>query len=235
MGKFTLKAFIVSALLIAVMGFMYLKSKDTSKSLEDNVSDKMLIKKAKEQIDSIKQSSKIEDSMMELIISLADDHSKHKNVGAKLSDEEISQTEEKLNKQLPESYKLFLKYFGDGADLVYNTPIYNSKKVDFLSNQFDDIKEELQLDSITFQSKNLLSFTKKNNDNGAWYWVTDTTDNKGEWSLVYYDYDDKTIKHMVKTLPEWMTLLVSSKNTVVSKLQNHSTTSASSSSRIALF
>lgn len=219
-GKATLKVSIVSILLASVMGFIYLKNKDTSKSLQHNVSDKVLIKKAKQQIDSIKQSSFVEDTMMELIINLADDHSKHKNVGTKLSDEDIIKLEQRLNLTLPESYKLFLKYFGDGAKLVYNTSVLSSKKIDYLSNLQKDVKEELASDISNYKSDSLLSLTKNSKDGISWYWVVDETKTDNEWSLVCFNSKTQSIDYEVESFTKWVELLVDSKNSVITTLQD---------------
>ncbi|MFY7672293.1 SMI1/KNR4 family protein [Tenacibaculum sp. MEBiC06402] len=219
-GKTTLKIFVISIVLASVLGFMYLKNKDTSKSAEHNVSDKVLIKKAKQQIDSIKQSSLIEDTMMELIINLADDYSKHKNIGTKLSDNDISKIEERLELTLPESYKLFLKYFGDGAELVYNAPVLNSKKIDYLNKLNKEVNETIESDIATYKSSNLLSLTRKSKDGTAWYWFVDKTKEDNEWSLVYFNSKNQSIEHEVESFTKWVELLVSGKSNVVTELQN---------------
>ena len=228
MGKSTLKIFVISVLLILAMGFVYLKNKDASKSIEHNVSDKTLIKNAKQQIDSIKQSSFVEDTMMELIISLADDYDKHKNVGAKLSDIEIEKIEEKLNLTFPESYKLFLKYFGDGADLVYNIQVMKTSEATYITNQFKDLSEELSAEDETIQSSSLLSLTKKNNNEIAWYWVVDQSLEDNEWSLACFNSKNQSIEYTVENFTKWLEFLVKSKNNVVTELQNLENAGASS-------
>ncbi|TCP24379.1 SUKH superfamily protein [Tenacibaculum skagerrakense] len=220
MGKSTLKIFVISVLLILAMGFVYLKNKDASKSIEHNVSDKTLIKNAKQQIDSIKQSSFVEDTMMELIISLADDYDKHKNVGTKLSDIEIEKIEEKLNLTFPESYKLFLKYFGDGADLVYNVKVMKTSEATYITNQFKDLSEELSTEDETIQSSSLLSLTNKNNNEIAWYWVVDQSLDNNEWGLACFNSKNLSIEYTVENFTKWLEFLVKSKNNVVTELQN---------------
>ncbi len=211
MEKITLKTFIISTLFVLVIAFLYLKNKDTSKGVEDNVSDKMLFKKAKQQIDSIKQASMIEDTMMDLVIELTDDHSKHKNIGPKLSDIQIKNAENKLSFELPDSYKLFLKYFGDGAELVYQTSISDVKNFTPLISKYKDIDSEIELDEITINTGALVSLTQNNKQDGDWYWITNEANKDGELPLIYYNPKNKTFSNLIDNFPEWLSILVKSK------------------------
>ncbi|MCH2033573.1 MAG: SMI1/KNR4 family protein [Tenacibaculum sp.] len=224
MEKITLKSFFICTLIALVFGFIYLKNTDVSSSVDRNVSDKMLIKNAKKQIDSIKHSSFIEDTTMELIINLADDYSKHKNIGTKLTEESIQNFEKKINLTLPESYKLFLTYFGDGGEMIYDTSILSTKKTKFIKDQYNNLPEELQTSEGTVSTNSLLALTKNKKGKGAWYWVTNDLNENNEWPLVFIDTENNTIGYSVKEFSEWLQLLVKSKSDVISAIKNREET-----------
>ncbi len=224
MEKITLKSFFICTLIALVFGFIYLKNTDVSSSVDRNVSDKMLIKNAKKQIDSIKHSSFIEDTTMELIINLADDYSKHKNIGTKLTEVSIQNFEKKINLTLPESYKLFLTYFGDGGEMIYDTSILSTKKTKFIKDQYNDLPDELQTSEGTVSTNALLALTKNKKGKGAWYWVTNDLNENNEWPLVFIDTENNTIGYSVKEFSEWLQLLVKSKSDVISAIKNREET-----------
>lgn len=224
MEKITLKSFFICTLIALVFGFIYLKNTDVSSSVDRNVSDKMLIKNAKKQIDSIKQSSFIEDTTMELIINLADDYSKHKNIGTKLTEESIQNFEKKINLTLPKSYKLFLTYFGDGGEMIYDTSILSTKKTKFIKDQYNDLPDELHTSEGTVSTNALLALTKNKKGKGAWYWVTNDLNENNEWPLVFIDTENNTIGYSVKEFSEWLQLLVKSKSDVISAIKNREET-----------
>lgn len=224
MEKITLKSFFICTLIALVFGFIYLKNTDVSSSVDRNVSDKMLIKNAKKQIDSIKQSSFIEDTTMELIINLADDYSKHKNIGNKLTEESIQNFEKKINLTLPESYKLFLTYFGDGGEMIYDTSILSTQKTKFIKDQYNNLPDELQTSEGTVTTNALLALTKNKKGKGAWYWVTNDINENNEWPLVFIDTENNSIGYSVKEFSEWLQLLVKSKSDVISAIKNREET-----------
>ncbi|AUC15361.1 hypothetical protein BTO06_09500 [Tenacibaculum sp. SZ-18] len=224
MEKITLKSFFTCTLIALVFGFIYLKNTDISSSIDRNISDKMLIKNAKKQIDSIKQSSLIEDTTMDLIINLADDYNKHKNIGTKLTEENIHSFEKKINLTLPESYKLFLTYFGDGGEMIYDTSILSTKKTMFIKDQFNNLPDELQTSEGTVTTSALLALTKNKKRKGDWYWVTNDLNENNEWPLVFIDTENNSIRYSVKEFSEWLQLLVMSKSDVISAIKNREET-----------
>ena len=94
------------------------------------------------------------------------------------------------------------------------------KKIDYLSNLQKDVKEELASDISNYKSDSLLSLTKNSKDGISWYWVVDETKTDNEWSLVCLNSKTQSIDYEVESFTKWVELLVDSKNSVITTLQD---------------
>lgn len=176
-------------------------------------------------IDSIKKASYTEVEIMDLIIRLTDDYDEHKNIGKKLSDEKISEFEVKKGFNLPNSYKFFLKYFGDGVKHMYNNPnnsIDQIEKIKWLREYNKSVNDKIEIgNEYKINSSSLLCITEEDSQGGIWCWLTSEKNENGEWPLVYYNINDKKINYKVFSFTEWLSILVDNKSEVTKELNRN--------------
>ncbi|MFK8058198.1 MAG: SMI1/KNR4 family protein [Saprospiraceae bacterium] len=166
--------------------------------------------------------SNTETQMEELIKTLIQDSKQHNEIGIKLTDAEILEAEKALGKPLPESYKLFLKRFGNGANWLYTVdqPINGVNmeygKIHWLGKYRDYLEDETKSDGFgTFKTNTLLCLMSENSNGGAWVWLTSETSKSGEWPIAYHDMNDKKLYFKVDNFTEWIRLMTECKGEVI--------------------
>jgi len=153
----------------------------------------------------------------ELIKQLQLDKELHKKIGSKLSEYEISEIEERLGQNLPNSYRIFLNEFGNGAYWLYHNPINDISKLYKLNSFGKWNKKEIESEDGSFhQIDSLLTLMSEDSNGGAWCWLTTTKTEDGEWPLAYYI--NNKLHYKVKNFTEWLRLLVKCKHEVIREL-----------------
>ncbi|WP_075342914.1 SMI1/KNR4 family protein [Tenacibaculum agarivorans] len=219
-NKFNL--FITTASLVLIVGafFMFLANKSGAQANKESISERLkLTQDARKEIDKVLKSSHSEDTTMDLIIILLDNYSRHKNLGKKLSDDEILAIEKDLNLTLPKSYKLFLKHMANGG-VFYDNPINDIRKSIFLSESVEDIGPKIEIVGERKQilTNTLLPLTSVDMNGGSWCWLTNEVTENGEWPLAYYSNLDNKLHFKVTNFAEWLEILVDNRSEVISEL-----------------
>ncbi|CAL2102293.1 SUKH superfamily protein [Tenacibaculum sp. 190130A14a] len=158
-------------------------------------------------------------SITKPLILLLEDSYLHSNIGEQLTDINIKVIEKELGLSLPVSYKIFLQYFGDGADWLYHQSIDSAKNIGKLKEyrrglgaQINWIGEkELEVDTI-------LCLMTEDSNGGAWCWITSEVDENGEWPLAYFNREDGSLYFKIENFTEWLKTLVASKSEVIRAL-----------------
>jgi hypothetical protein len=154
-----------------------------------------------------------------LIFELNRDLKKHQEVGPRLNDEEIEAVERQLNLNLPNSYKSFLKLFGDGGFWIYYQPIDSIQNYSWLNDYRKQLPPTIELVEGTFiKTDSLLCLMTEDSNGGAWCWLTTEADNDGEWPLAYYNMEDEKLYYKVNNFTEWLSILVECEAEVIRKL-----------------
>ncbi len=208
---------------VSFLGILYLieLSKEQTQNRNEEIAEKhILATKANNSIDSINIASKIELETMDLIIQLTDDYEKHQKIGSKLSDKKINELEAKIELDLPTSYKLFLKYFGDGARKVYGNSINKVTQANWLPEIRKNIQEKIEINNEKVNTNSLWCLISKDSNGGAWCWLTSEGNENGEWPLVYYSAQDKKLHHKISNFTEWLKIIVKNKSEIISSLNN---------------
>lgn len=222
MKSTTLKAFFITFIIILSFGGLsiYIAKKSKSNAENKNIVEKLLmVKKVRSKIDSVALGSKIEDNVMNHIVVLLDDYYHHKKVGEKLSYFDIQEIEQNLNLAFPQSYVLFLQYFGNGAKSIYQNNITNIKKPLFLSHYFKELDEVIKNENgEEFYANTLLCLTKKDSNNGIWCWLTEDDSENGEWPVAYYNGNDNTLYYETENFTQWLDILIKNKAEVIQVL-----------------
>ncbi len=165
------------------------------------------------------QVSTMENQMEELIMILIVDSNQHQEIGPKLTDSEIQEVEKELGLSLPDSYKLFLKEFGNGAYWLYMTSIDDIKHFSYLKKYRKDLGNTIELvGEKNIEVNSLLCLMTEDYNGGAWCWLTSENSDNGEWPLAYYSLSDKKLHYKVKNFSEWLRLLTKCKSEVIREL-----------------
>ena len=163
--------------------------------------------------------------MQELIGILKEDLKYHEDINPRISNQEINKLENDMNVRLPNSYKLFLKEFGNGAESLYNIdqPI-NGINMEFGTIHWfgkfrKNLGEEIETDSFGVYNKDtLLCLMTENSNGGAWVWLTSQPNENGEWPLAYYNIDDGKLYYKVNSFIEWTRIATKCKSEVIREL-----------------
>jgi hypothetical protein len=163
--------------------------------------------------------------MQELIGVLKKDLKYHENINPKITNQEIKKLENDMNIKLPDSYKKFLKEFGNGAESLYHIdqPI-NGINMEFGAIHWfgkfrKNLDEEIDTDGFGIYKKDsLLCLMTENSNGGAWVWLTSQTDENGEWPLAYYNIDDGKLYYKVNSFKEWIRIATKCKYEVIREL-----------------
>ena len=163
--------------------------------------------------------------MQKLIGILKEDLKFHENINSKVTDQELKELENYMNIKLPNSYKLFLKEFGNGAESLYHIdqPI-NGINMEFgaihwFGKYRISLDEEIETDGFGIYKKdNLLCLMTENSNGGAWVWLTSQKGENGEWPLAYFNIDDGKLYYKLKSFKEWIRIATKCKYEVIREL-----------------
>lgn len=218
--------------LIVVFFFTSCKSEKKSKGKPiEKISIKTPSQKAKSAEKSIKPSTRKaaqlskgdpNDSLGRVLAILNRDHWSHMKIGDKLTNWEIDEIEESINKKLPESYKRFLKEFGDGSYWSYSIEqgIDSAKDIESFAKRRSSIKlETLESDGFgSFKTESLLCLMCWNSNQGAWLWLSSENNDTGEWPIAYYSPHDERLHYKIPNFTRWLELLSSYKGELIREL-----------------
>ena len=170
-----------------------------------------------------KSESEHDTEMQELIKILQKDINLHEKVERVISSREIRNQEKKLGIRLPDSYKKFLKEFGNGANSLYHVdqPINGIDTkyggIHWLGKYRNSLGNEIQSDGFgAFQTNSLLCLMTENSNGGAWVWLTSEYSDNGEWPLAFFI--DGKLYYKVKNFKEWVRLATQCKGEVIREL-----------------
>ncbi|MCL7762280.1 SMI1/KNR4 family protein [Polaribacter sp. Z014] len=196
-------------------GVSLLAKKNKEKS--DETRKKMLkkVEQAKN-IERFKNSPDFQHPISNAILNLLENFDVHDKVGKKLNDEEITSIENKLQLKLPISYKIFLKYFGDGGYWVFTQGIDGIQNYSYLKDYNQSLGETIQLEEQSVNVDSLLCLMTEDSNGGAWCWLTSEVVKDNEWSLAYYI--DHKLHYKVKNFTEWLKLLTKEGYEVIREL-----------------
>jgi hypothetical protein len=211
----TIKTIALIVLGIISFGVSLIAGKNKKKS--DETRKKMLKKvdQAKN-IERFKSSSDSKHPISNSIINLLENFDVHFKVGEKLNEEEIQAIETILHLKLPGSYKIFLKYFGDGGPWIFSQGIDNIRNYSYLKDYNKSLKQTIQLEEQTINVDSLLCLMTEDSNGGAWCWLTLEQRKDNEWALAYYR--DQKLYYKVENFTEWLKLLTKEGAEVIREL-----------------
>ncbi|WP_299666772.1 SMI1/KNR4 family protein [uncultured Polaribacter sp.] len=212
----TTKTILFIVLGLFSFGVSLLANKNKKKSEE--IKKKMLAKRKQQRnVKVFKESKDFQHPISSSILALLENFSEHYDVGKRINDEEIKSIEQKLEFSLPKSYKIFLKYFGDGGYWVFNQSIDSIQNYYWLKDYRQDLKDIIELDGEkSIRVNSLLCLMAEDSNGGAWCWLTSEKDINEELPLVYYI--DNELHYKVKNFTEWLKVLTETKYEVIRDL-----------------
>ena len=211
----TIKTIFLIILGVISFGISILIQKNKKKSLE--IRKKMLDKVSQaKNIENFKNSLDFKHPISNSIINLLENMDVHDRVGEKLNEEEIKSIEKKINFKLPESYKIFLKYFGDGGYWIFSQAIDSIQNYSFLKDYNESLKQTILLEEQIIDVDSLLCLMTEDSNGGAWCWLTLEEKKDNEWPLVYYI--DQKLHYKVDNFSEWLKLLTKEGSEVIREL-----------------
>jgi hypothetical protein len=211
----TTKTVLFIILGIISFGVSLLAKKNKEKS--DAIDKRMLARKKQvKNIEIFKNSEDFLHPIANSIITLLENFNEHEEIGRKLNTQEIKKVEAKLGLKLPKSYKIFLKYFGDGGSWVFNQNIDTIKNYSWLKDYREDLSEVIQLENKIINVDSLLCLMTEDSNGGAWCWLTSEKHNNGEWQLAYYM--NNQLHYKVLNLTQWLKVLTETKYEVIRAL-----------------
>ena len=206
-------------ILLGIISFSVSLLIKKNRKRSDEIRKRMLDKVSQvKDIETFKSSSDYKSLISNSIITLLEDFDVHQQVAKKMNNQEIQLIKKKLNLNLPNSYKIFLKYFGDGAYWIYFQTIDQIQNYSWLKDYRDNLGETLQLNKETIDVDSLLCLMSEDSNGGAWCWLTFQQNNDGEWPLAYYSISDKKLHYKVKNFTEWLKILTETKYEVIREL-----------------
>jgi len=208
---------IILLIIFGVLTFLlsFLLDKNKTKSAE--IRKKMLSRiNEVRRIEVFKNSIDVNHPISNSIINLLENFNEHNRVGEQLSQREIEIIEEKIQLKLPKSYKIFLKYFGDGGYWVYCQSIDSIQNFSRLSYFRKYLGKTIKLDGVKIDVSSLLCLMTEDSNGGAWCWLTDEKTEKNEWPLAYYK--DNELHYKVENFTEWLKILTDTQLEVIMTL-----------------
>ena len=164
-----------------------------------------------------KDKSELKNDIRFLIKQLKKDSAQHENVGQVLSEDEIVQLEKSLGEKFPESYRIFLKEFGNGAYWLYHNGMNDITKLYKLNSSGRLKMKSVEYEDGKFYSiDSLLCLMSEDSNGGAWVWLTSEKSEDGEWPLAYYSFGK--LYYKVENFTEWLNLLIKCKHEVIREL-----------------
>jgi len=199
-----------------IIKYLHNENKKKSDVIKKKMQKKVQISK---KIKEINESKYNMHKISRLLTTMIEESNLHVDVNPSLSDTEIIDIENKINLTLPLSYKLFLKYFGDGGTWIYANTIDSIRNRSWLSDSRNFLNDTIELeDKKLIKVSTLLCLMTEDSNGGAWCWLTSIKDKNGEWPLAYYSLHDKKLHYKVTNFTEWLKILIESKGEVIRTL-----------------
>ncbi|AIM61177.1 cell wall assembly protein Knr4 [Cellulophaga lytica] len=198
-----------------IIRFLHLENKNKSNEIKTKMLERAKIAK---RIQAINKSSHNKHKISRLLIKMLEEFQFHDDVQPTLTETEIIEIEKQINLTLPLSYKLFLKYFGDGGTWIYTNSIDSIRNRSWLSDYRNELNEKIELDNKEIKVDSLLCLMSEDSNGGAWCWLTSEDTKDGEWPLAYYSLSDKKLHFKVENFAEWLKILTNSKGEVIREL-----------------
>jgi hypothetical protein len=158
--------------------------------------------------------------MQKLIDILLEDTHLHTDIGPKLKEAEIIESEKRLGMRLPTSYRYFLRNFGNSAYWIYNQSLNEVETLSFLKEYRKNLGKTIELveEGRQIEVASLLCIMTEDSNGGAWCWITSENKDSGEWPLVYYSLSDKRLHYKLENFVMWMKTLTECKHEVIREL-----------------
>ncbi|CAM4350741.1 Cell wall assembly/cell proliferation coordinating protein, KNR4 [Zobellia roscoffensis] len=198
-----------------IIRFLHLENKKKSEVIKKKMQERVKIAK---RIKAINESSHNKHKISRLLITMLEEFQLHDDVQPNLTETELIEIEKQINLTLPLSYKLFLKYFGDGGNWIYANSIDSIRNRSWLSDYRNELDEKIELDNKKIKVDSLLCLMSEDSNGGAWCWLTSEDTKDGEWPLAYYSLSDKKLHYKVQNFAEWLRILINSKGEVIREL-----------------
>lgn len=204
--------YIVFGIVLSVAIFI-LKNRNDEKTKNIDFK-KALREKSKRLRNKFLNSADVNHPISKSIIRLLDFYHLYENVGKTLTDEEIKKVEARLKLELPKSYKIFLKYFGDGGYWIFVQAIDSIQKGGFYKeyDYHNQLSEYVYLNNEKIKTNSLLCLMTEDSNGGAWCWLTNYQIKDNEWPLAYYI--DGKLHYKVKNFTEWLSVVASEQEVI---------------------
>ena len=168
----------------------------------------------------IEQEGETTIQMQRLVDILIADSHLHTDIGPKLTEIEIKESEERLGLRLPASYRFFLKNFGNSAYWIYHQNVNELETLSFLNEYPKNPRKTIELEEEGRQIEvaSLLCLMTEDSNGGAWCWITSENNDSGEWPLVYYSLSDRKLHYKLENFVKWLEILTECKHEVIREL-----------------
>jgi len=198
---------IVSALVVV---FRIRNEKET----KDILKKKAVREKSKKLLLKFQNSSDFNHPISKSIVKLLENYHIHQNVNDTLNDEKIIKIENRLQIKLPKSYKIFLKYFGDGGDWIFCQYIDSINRGGYLKefDTFNQLDDYLFLENEKIKKSSLLSLMIEDSNGGKWVWLTNEIKKDNEYPLAYFI--GNKLHYKVKNFTEWLSVAASDEEVI---------------------
>lgn len=198
---------IISALVIVLRN----RNENEAKIIEEK---KAVREKSRKMLQDFQNSPDFNHHISKSIVKLLDNYHVHDNVNNTLTEKQISNIEERLKRKLPKSYKIFLKYFGDGGDWIFCQYIDSIERGGYFKefdthNQLDDY---IFLGSEKIKTTSLLSLMSGDSNGGAWVWLADEVKKDNEYPLAYYM--SGKLHYKIESFAEWLEVAASDEEVI---------------------
>ena len=207
-----LKYYIILGVISSLIVILRKKNLADSKNIEKR---KAVREKSRKMLIRLNESRDVNHPISKYILKLLENFHAHEKISKTLLEEEIKAIEGNLNLTLPKSYKIFLKYFGDGGNWVFAQSIDSIQKGRFFFEHdfHQQINEYIYLETEKIKTSSLLSLMVEDSNGGAWCWLTHNNEKENEWPLVYYL--NNKLYYKVENFTEWMKILVETEGEVI--------------------
>lgn len=159
--------------------------------------------------------------MMELIKVLKEDEHE---LYPQASEQDIEMTEATLKTSLPESYKIFLKEFSNGAYLYMcqevssvgegNEQIYAIHKQKWTKEDRNAIASFYNDEQVKIEFQKLIPFSLDSNGN-TWCFVIDNNYPDNEYPIAYLDMDKYLLYGKLSGFVEWLSILIREQDEII--------------------
>jgi hypothetical protein len=205
------KYYIIIGLISAAVIFLRSRNEKEAANIEEK---KAVREKARRMLQEFQNSPDFNHPISKSVVKLIENYHVHDNVNNTLTEKQIYNIEERLKLKLPKSYKIFLRYFGDGGDWIFCQYIDRIERGGYLKefdthNQLDDY---IFLGSEKIKITSILALMTEDSNGGAWVWLTDKVKKDNEYPLAYYICGK--LHYKVDSFAEWLEVAASNEEVI---------------------